>query len=59
MVDERDAQASHDRAMALGESWMPEHYYGLGRPTGPVYAEAPSIAELLAAMRSMPWPTDW
>jgi hypothetical protein len=58
-VDENDARASNERAMARGESWMPEHYYALARPTGPIYAEAPSIAELLDAMRSMPWPDHW
>jgi hypothetical protein len=38
---------------------MAEHYYALARPTGPIYAEAASIAELKTAMQSMPRPEHW
>lgn len=59
VVDDAEAQASSARAMARGESWMPEHYYGLGKPTGAIHAEAPSIELLVAAMQTMPWPDNW
>jgi hypothetical protein len=58
-VDQADARASHDAALARGESWMAEHYHALGRPTGPVHAEAASIEELVDTMRTMPWPASW
>ena len=58
-VDPGEARASHDRALAAGQSWMAEHYYALGVPTGPIHVEASSIPELLAAMETMPWPDDW
>ena len=40
-------------------SWMPEHFYALGKPTGRIYAEAESRAELLEVMRTMSWPENW
>lgn len=58
-VDEADARASHDAAAARGESWMAEHYHALGKPTGPIHAEADSIDGLVEAMRTMPWPAHW
>jgi hypothetical protein len=58
-VDEGEAHASSERAMARGESWMPEHYDALAKPTGPIHAEAPSVEELITAMKTMPWPDDW
>lgn len=51
------AQAASRRARS--PSWMPEHYYALGRPTGQIYAEASTMSELIAIMRTMTWPTDW
>ncbi len=59
VVDPGEAQASRDHALAAGESWMAEHYYALGVPTGAIHIEASSIPELLAAMETMPWPHDW
>jgi len=59
VVDEDDARASRDRALARGEPWMPEHHYALGKPTGPIHAEAASIDELVEAMQTMPWPSSW
>lgn len=38
---------------------MPEHHYALGKPTGAIYLEARSRAELIEQMRAMFWPTDW
>ncbi|MBE7448139.1 MAG: hypothetical protein HS111_04390 [Kofleriaceae bacterium] len=40
-------------------SWMPEHYYALGQPTGEIFAEADSAEALVALMTSMPWPAHW
>ncbi len=44
---------------ARSPSWMPEHYYALGKPTGAIFLEAVSLPELLEAMRTMPWPATW
>jgi hypothetical protein len=60
VVDEvaaRDAAEASRRART--PSWMPEHYYSLGRPTGKVFAEAASRTELLELMATMPWPAEW
>jgi hypothetical protein len=60
VVDRAGAEAAAAAAhRARTPSWMPEHYYALGRPTGTIYAEAASRAELLELMRTMPWPADW
>jgi len=59
VVSAAEERAAYDRAMAEGSAWMPEHHHALGRPTGAIYAEAASIAELVAAMEAMSWPADW
>ena len=59
VIDQADAEESRREAMAKGGSWMPEHYYALGKPTGEVYVEAKTREELVAEMKSMKWPNDW
>jgi hypothetical protein len=44
---------------ARSPSWMPEHYYALGKPTGTIYAEADTRAELVQIMSTMTWPERW
>ncbi|MGE0871016.1 MAG: hypothetical protein AB7P03_20800 [Kofleriaceae bacterium] len=52
-------EIASSRSRARSPSWMPEHYFSMGRPTGKIFAEAASLDELLAVMRTMPWPSDW
>lgn len=60
VVDPVAAEAAASAARrSRSPSWMPEHYYALGAPTGTIYAEASTPAELVATMRTMPWPADW
>ena len=58
-IDEAVARAKGEQALARGESWMPEHYYALGRPTGKIHAEAGTREELIERMRAMRWPASW
>lgn len=59
VIDEAEARAASEQALARGKSWMPESYYALGKPTGKIYAEARSRDELIDQMRAMKWPADW
>jgi len=59
VIDEAEARAKGDAAIARGEPWMPEQYYELGKPTGKIYAEASSTKDLLARMENMDWPAAW
>lgn len=60
VVDRAEEEAAHARAMADGGSWMPEHYYALGRPTGAVLLEAPTLEALCQLIEAKePWPADW
>jgi hypothetical protein len=59
VIDEAEARAAGERAIAKGESWMPEHHYALGKPTGKIFAEAASRKELIEQMRAMSWPESW
>jgi hypothetical protein len=60
VIDRAEAEAAVVAATrARTPSWMPEHHYALGKPTGRIFAEAESRAELLDLMRSMDWPADW
>jgi hypothetical protein len=59
VIDEAEARAASEAARAAGRSWMPEQYYDLGKPTGPIHAEARSRDELIEQMRAMDWPADW
>lgn len=58
-IDQAEAKASNEAALSKGESWMPEHYYSMGKPIGKIFAEASSAKELLALMEKMEWPKDW
>lgn len=40
-------------------SWMPEHYYSMGQPTGTIYAEGRTRSELCEAIRTITWPAHW
>jgi hypothetical protein len=53
------AAAASASGRARTPSWMPEHYYAVGRPTGQIYAEADSREELIAIMQDMEWPAHW
>ena len=53
------AGAKYQAARARSPSWMPEHHYALGQPTGEIYAEAASARELIEVMRTMDWPHNW
>lgn len=59
VVDEAEARADSEAARAANRSWMAEHYYALGRPTGTIYADAATREELVAVMRTMDWPASW
>jgi hypothetical protein len=56
-VEAENAAASARRARS--PSWMPEHFYALGRPTGHIFAEAKSRADLIEIIRTMSWPDNW
>jgi hypothetical protein len=59
VVDPEEEAASREAALAKGGPWQPEHYYDLGRPTGVVYAEAPTTEAMLERMQAMEWPASW
>lgn len=59
VIDPAEAEASRAAAFAAQRSWMPEHYYALGKPTGAIHGEAPTREALLDQMRTMPWPAEW
>lgn len=60
VVDRNGAEAAAAAARrARSPSWMPEHFYALGQPTGKIFAEADSRAELIEVMRTMSWPENW
>ncbi len=59
VIDPLEAEASRAAAMAAHGSWMPEHYYDLGKPTGKIHAEASSRQALIELLRAMPWPAHW
>jgi hypothetical protein len=59
VIDPAEAETSRAAAFAAQSSWMPEHYYSLGKPTGPIHCEAPTREALLDHMRTMPWPAEW
>ena len=59
VIDEAEARAARERSLASGGSWMPEHHYALGKPTGKIHAEAWSREELIEKMETMNWPRDW
>lgn len=59
LIDPAEADAARAVALASQGSWMPEHHYALGKPTGQVHGEAASREELLELLRTMPWPPHW
>jgi hypothetical protein len=59
VIDPAEARAASERAIANREPWMPEHHYALGKPTGTIYAEGRTRAELIEQMRTMTWPASW
>jgi hypothetical protein len=59
LVDPEEERVAREESIARGEGWMPEQYYGLGKPTGMIYAEARTRDELAATMKTMTWPNDW
>lgn len=59
VIDEAEARAEGEKALARGGPWMPEHYYALGKPTGEIHAEARSREALIEQLRTLDWPADW
>ena len=60
VVDPQEAASAANAAgRTRSPSWMPEHYYALGKPTGTIFAEAASKAELVTVMTTMTWPDHW
>ena len=60
VIDRGEAEAAAAAAgRARTPSWMPEHHYALGKPTGKIFAEAATRDELIAAMRTLSWPDSW
>lgn len=59
VVDPGEAQAAASAARAQGGSWMPEHHYALGKPTGRVFLEAPTRDALAEKIEAYQWPLDW
>ena len=59
VIDKAEADAASAAAFSRGGSWMPEHYYALGKPTGTIHCEAASRDELLERMKTMDWPPHW
>lgn len=63
----RELVFDHDAAAVSGDaarrarspSWMPEHHYAMGRPTGSVLVEADTRTQLLEQMATMAWPDHW
>lgn len=60
VIDQHAVEAAASAAgRARSPSWMPEHYYAMGKPIGTVFAEAASQAELVSLMGTMSWPDNW
>lgn len=59
VVDPVEAEREAREARERNDSWMPEQYYGLGRPTGKIHVEAATRDDLVAKMEAMGWPSDW
>jgi hypothetical protein len=60
VVDREEAERAANAAQRTrSPSWMPEHYYALGQPTGKIYVEASSLAELVDKIAAMDWPENW
>ena len=60
VVDKHAAElAAASTHRSRSPSWMPEHYYSMGQPTGTIFAEGASRAELREAIRTMTWPENW
>jgi hypothetical protein len=60
VIDHVEAETAASAAKrARTPSWMPEHFYALGRPTGQIFAEAKSREELVEVIRTMTWPDNW
>jgi hypothetical protein len=59
VVDPVESRVQGEAALTRGESWMPEHHYALGKPTGRIFLEAATASELLEQMEEMDWPKEW
>ena len=59
VIDQAKAKADNQAALAAGRSWMPEHYYALGEPTGTIYLEAPTREALIDGVMTMTWEPHW
>lgn len=60
VIDRAEVEAAASAAKrARSPSWMPEHYYALGKPSGKIFAEAASRSELVQLMSTMTWPDTW
>ncbi len=59
VVDEAESRRASEAALAAGGSFMPEHHYALGKPTGRIVHEAPTREALAALLEGLEWPADW
>jgi hypothetical protein len=59
VVDPAEARAAAERALAENRSWMPEHHHALGKPTGPIHLEAPTLNALRLKLEAFAWPDPW
>src|SRR5262249_36764768 len=59
VIDPEEASREREAALAEERSWLPEHHYALGKPTGAIHCEAASREDLIARMQRMAWPREW
>src|SRR6185436_10612144 len=59
VVDRAEEKAVIAAAIKAGHGYMPENHYALGRPTGKIYLEAKTLAELKQLIEAFDWPKHW
>ncbi|MFT3696332.1 MAG: hypothetical protein QM831_24545 [Kofleriaceae bacterium] len=59
VVNPEDEQRERAKSLAAGRGWMPEQYYGLGKPTGKIHLEAANRDAMIAAIEKLDWPKNW
>lgn len=59
VIDEAEARAARDDAMKSGHGFMPENYFGLGRPLGKIHVEAKTLEDFRQKLEAFSWPKHW
>lgn len=59
VIDEAEAHAMQADAVKNRTGFMPEHYYGLGKPTGKIHLEAPTLQAFREKLEAFAWPQHW